>query len=282
MATSLVVPAVLAAALIHSLWNLIAKTIPDQMAAFFFINLAAAICGAGLIGVFGIPPHFPWLYVVSSIVVHVIYNSSLMGSYKHGDLSTTYPLARGLAPVLVAIGAAIFDHELLSLTQIVGVAVIVSGLTSLVLVSRGIKTGRNKSLWLAGFTGVAISAYSLIDGNGTRLSHASLSYSGVVFLGEGLVVSAIFLVADRSLVSRSRITWMVGGAIGGVLSVTSYSIVLLAQVAAPLGEVSALRETSVVFGALLGGLFLKEGRLFPKLISAVIVSVGVSILVFSL
>jgi drug/metabolite transporter (DMT)-like permease len=278
-----VVAVVLAAAVGHAGWNLMAKAMDDQVVAFWLINLAAALCGVLLVATAGLPARAAWPYLAVSVVLHLGYNTTLLNSYRFGDLAQVYPLSRGIAPLAVTAGAAAFAGEALGGVQLLGVAVIAVGVASIVWLGGGAgSAGRDRrAVVLALCTGLLIAAYSLSDGIGVRHAADPAGYAGVLFVVESTAM-VVGLAAWRRRLTPGRPSWRWGlGLGGGVLSVATYSAVLWAQTRLALGVVSALRETSVVVAALLGTLVLHEGRGRWRLLAASVVCAGVAVLVIA-
>ncbi len=266
---------VLLASVAHATWNALAKYMDDASLAFAWINLTVAGIGIVTIAILGLPNQAALPFLLISFVLHIAYNIFLLNSYRFGDLSQVYPLARGLAPILVTIGAFLFAGESLSAGEIIGVLIIAAALASIA------EFHATKTLWLSVATGFAIGGYSLVDGIGVRHAHSSFAYAGLLFLLEGgvLGLSITYLRIRRR---RPMLTDKLGLGVGaGGLSYLAYAAVLWAQQRAPLGVVSALRETSVIVAALIGGYFLKEGLGRRRAIAAVVVCIGVAILVLS-
>jgi drug/metabolite transporter (DMT)-like permease len=274
-----VVGVVLASSVLHAVWNALAKAMPDQFVAFTLLAATEMVWGAGVWLAVGGPRAAAWPFVVGSAAIHVAYSMTLLNSYRFGDLSRVYPLARGLAPLLVAAFAALVAGETLAPLQILGVAVVAGGLTSLVWV-RGTGSLRDRrAVLLAVATGVAIAGYTLVDGLGVRRAGGALAYSGVLFLLQAVVVFGILAayLARRKWPAPDRSWWL--GVVAGLLSVTAYSLVLWAQTRSALAVVSALRETSVVIGALIGSFLLAEGKGAQRVAAAAVVAAGVALLV---
>lgn len=276
--TLAVLAVVLAASVIHATWNALAKAMTDQFVAFALIAATQACWGAAVIVAVGGPAGPAWPFVLASAAIHVVYSVALLNSYRSGDLSVAYPLARGLAPVLVAGAAAMVAGETLAPAQIAGVGVVAGGLASLVWTRAPRPARYRRGVVLAVATGVTIAAYTVVDGLGVRRSGGALAYAGLLFLVQGAVVVAVLAASQRRHRRRVERTWALGVA-GGLLSVTAYSLVLWAQSRAALATVSALRETSVVLGALFGSVFLSEGRTGRRVAAAAVVAAGVTLLV---
>jgi len=248
---------VLAAALLHSSWNAIAKAIPDKLASSTLIALVYLVAGGMGVFVFGLPAAAAWPFVLVSACLQTAYLILLTTSYKHGDFSQVYPLARGLAVLLVAIVAVAFLAENLSGVQLAGVAVVGGSLLSLALIGKG---SSRPGVMFAVLTGACIAAYSLVDGLGVRQSGNPFAYISWLFLIQGFIIPAVcWRLAPRrtEFGAGLRAHWKLG-ALGGVLSMLAYGIVVWAQNVAPLALVSALRESSVLLAGVIGAVFFSE------------------------
>ncbi|MHB8191318.1 MAG: EamA family transporter [Ferrimicrobium sp.] len=270
---------VLGAASMHALWNMIAKRLPNQLQAFGFINATVSVMGFVALTVVGFPARSALVFLFISVLVHCLYNTVLLNSYSSGDLSQAYPIARGLAPPLVALGAYIFLGQRLDLIQIFGVAVVVAGLSVTVIAPMPSLSSNRRSIGFAVATGVSIAAYSVIDGIGVRHTANPLSYAALLFILEGGIVAIAAWSIDRRSSSHSSNRERLEGVGAGVLSFGSYAIVLFAQQRNTLAAVSALRESSVVIAALLGTLVLKEGARRRRIAGACVVMCGIVALV---
>lgn len=248
---------VLFAALLHATWNTIAKAIPDRLASSTLIALVYLVGGAIGLFVFGIPAGAAWPFIVISALLQTAYLILLTTSYKHGDFSQIYPLARGLAVLLVTIVSVTFLAESLNVLQLAGVAAVTGSMLSLALIGKG---SSRLGVMFAVLTGACIAAYSLVDGMGVRESGNPLAYISWLFLLQGFMIPVLcwrlapsreqFLVGVRS-------HWKIGS-LGGVLSMLAYGIVVWAQNLAPLALVSALRESSVLLAGVIGAVFFAE------------------------
>ena len=281
-ATGFVVSVVLVAAIAHAGWNLLVKLGDDQVLAFLLLNATSAVCGAVMWAMAGSPHVAAWPYLAVSVALHVAYNLALLNSYRLGDLSRVYPLARGLAPLLVTGGAALVAGERLSTVQLAGVAVVAGGLASLVWLGGAGSPGGGRSVLLAVVTGVLVAAYSLCDGLGIRHAHDTVGYAGALFVIESCIVVAGLASWRRrvpgALPGALPADWL-RGVLGGALSVAAYGAVLWAQTRLALGVVSALRDTSALVGALLGAVLLHEGSARRRVVAAFVVCAGVALLV---
>jgi drug/metabolite transporter (DMT)-like permease len=263
----LIVGLLLLAALMHASWNAILKSDQsDRLATFGVIMTTGTVMGLCAV------PFLPWIepaawkYLVASVLIHVLYYTFLLKAYSYGDLSHTYPIARGLGPLLVALVSGRFIGEHLRTQDIVGVLLLSFGLIALAMPLRNVvpRPGSRHGLatLFAVLTGITIAAYIIADGLGVRsagptLEHR-LSYIAWLCVVEGpwLLVLAVAM-RPKTVWAHLRLTWW-RGVIGGTIANTGYGIAIYALVLGPMAHVAALRETSVLFGALMGTLLLGE------------------------
>lgn len=260
--------------MLHAVWNAIVKTAVDRTTTLGLVAFGHVLPGAVMVSVLPLPSAESFIYIVLSTLVHFAYFFLLGRAYQHGDLSVVYPIARGIVPALVSLWAMLLLGEVLPALVWVGIGLIVIG----ILLSnwKALRSGVGKTaLGLALSTGFCISIYSLVDGVGVRLSGNTLSYwAWGAFLH---LFIAVFVGWRRrmTLVQLPVKIWAVGIA-GGFVSMTAYGLVLYAKNFAPLGAVSALRETSVIFATLIGFLILKEGNWKRRLGAAVLMVFGIA------
>nr|WP_226892744.1 DMT family transporter [Phycobacter azelaicus] len=266
--------------MLHAVWNAIVKTAADRTTMLGLVALGHVIPGAVMVALLPLPAPESLPYVLASTVIHFGYFYMLGRAYAHGDLSVVYPIARGVVPALVALWAMLFAGEVLPLQAWGGIALIACGiqLSSWQALRSGV--GR-AALGYAVGTGICISAYSLTDGLGVRLSGNTLSYWAWGAFLHLFVTLFIGLRKRNALGALRPRTWAIGIG-GGFVSMTAYGLVLYAKNYAPLGAVSALRETSVIFAALIGFVFLKEGNWMRRLGAAVLMAGGVALIGTSL
>jgi drug/metabolite transporter (DMT)-like permease len=264
--------AVIAAAVTHAVWNAIAHGIKDQTLAFALIGVGGIAIGIPLVIVAAMPRSDCWPYLLGSVVIHIFYNLLLMRCYRLGEFSQVYPLARGTSPLVVTILAAIFIHEHLALAQIAGVLVVSAGLATLVLAGR--RPGRAAFLAAVG-TGLTIAAYTTVDGVGVRLSGSPVGYIGWLMVLESLCVPMFAVVRRRDVLLKQPKRILVAGLAAGALSVLAYGLVLWAQTRGALAPIAALRETSVIFGAIIGTLIFREPFGRTRIAATVLVAAGI-------
>jgi drug/metabolite transporter (DMT)-like permease len=263
----LIVGLLLLAALMHASWNAILKSDQsDRLATFGLIMTTGTMMGLCAV------PFLPWIepaawkYLVASVLIHVLYYTFLLKAYSYGDLSHTYPIARGLGPLLVALVSGRFIGEHLRTQDIVGVLLLSFGLIALAMPLRNVvpRPGSRHGLatLFAVLTGITIAAYIIADGLGVRSAGPTfehrLSYIAWLCVVEGpwLLVLAI-VIRPKTIWTHLRRTWW-RGVIGGTIANVGYGIAIYALVLGPMAHVAALRETSVLFGALMGTLLLGE------------------------
>jgi drug/metabolite transporter (DMT)-like permease len=267
--------AVLAAAVTHAVWNAIAHGIKDQTLAFALIGVGGIAVGIPLVIVAAMPHADCWPYLLGSVAIHIFYNLLLMQCYRLGEFSQVYPLARGTSPLVVSILAAIFIHEHLDLPQIAGVLVVSAGLAVLVLAGR--RPGRAAFAAAVG-TGLTIAAYTTVDGVGVRLSGSPVGYIGWLMVLESLCVPMFAVFRRRDVLLKQPKRILLAGLSAGALSVLAYGLVLWAQTRGALAPIAALRETSVIFGAIIGTLVFREPFGRTRIAATVLVATGIVLL----
>jgi len=272
--TPLLIVIVIGAGALHACWNAIAKQVKDQLMAFAWIGLSSAVIGAIVLAFTGLPYRTAIPYVIVSGVIHIGYNLGLMNSYRLGSFNQTYPIARGISPLVVAVGAYFLAGERLGVAALAGVATLAIGLMSLTFSSGKLTRSDSPAIVAAVLTGLTIAAYTIVDGLGVRHAHDPWAYAALLFVLQGPPMAII--AAFRRPASQWRDTSALGPALSAsALSVIAYSVVLWAQTRAPLAEVAAIRETSVVFAALIGFLVLRESFGRRRVAAALVIATGI-------
>jgi drug/metabolite transporter (DMT)-like permease len=267
---------VLFAALLHAGWNALVKAVEDRTGVLAAVSAAHAVLGLGLIAISPAPAMASWPAIATSAALHYGYYILLFRAYRHGDLSQVYPISRGMAPALVALSAVILIGESLTPQGWFGLAFVCGGVALLAL-QRGAAQAPAQTIRFALCLGLLIAAYSVADGIGVRLSDSVFGYMGWLFLLEFPVPLAIAIRRHRAgLRFEPRVLFL--GSLGGIAAVSAYGIVLYVKMIAPLGAVSAVRETSVIFAAGIGIVLFGERPIGGRLFAAVIVATGVIIL----
>jgi len=266
----------LGSAFLHAGWNLLVKTSGARFLTAWGQFLVGGICFLPVLLFTGLPPGNAVPFLVASSIVHVVYVGALVRAYQHGDFSFAYPLARGGGALLAAIGGVVFLGDYLSIPSWLAIAIVVTGLASLVRPSVGML-----ALGWSLLTALTIGTYTTIDAAGARRSDSGFGYGVLVFVGAALTLSAVGVARGRGgeLVRylRTAQRWRVIA--GGLASVLAYSMVLAAVRLAPVGYVAALRESSVVLGAALGWLLLHERLGRARLASSLVVASGLILLI---
>ena len=274
VAPALVASLVLLAAVMHATWNALIKGSRDKAGTQAVLMFAGVLMAAAAIPFVPAPARESWPLLAISIVVHTIYRVVLLWAYKAGDLSKVYPLARGFAPLLVALAATALAGEFLNPWETAGVLLVSAGIASLAFEKRIGSQPSRRPVVLALLTGLCVSAYSLIDGLGGRLAGSAIGYAAWLFVFEGLpfALGTAFL-RRRRLPELVRSSWK-RGLIGGVISTGGYTIVIWAMSVGAMAQTIALRETSVIVAALIGVRLMKEGSGGRRIAAAAIVVVG--------
>ncbi len=268
---------VLAAALLHAGWNALVKQGGDPYLRVAVIMLTGSVLAAGPALFLAPPPAAAWPWLVSSILAHTVYYATLARGYETGDLSQVYPIARGLAPPLVALGGTLLAGERLGLGGVLAVALVAAGIMSLALVGSRWRRDR-RAITSALVAGAAIAVYTLSDGLGARTAQSAWHYITWLFLLEALPFGLFVLWWRRATLLLGGGRALLPAVGGGVMSTLAYALVIWAMSVAPMAYVSAVRETSVVLAAWLGIRLLGEPFGRVRMISAGIVTLGVILL----
>ena len=278
-----VVVAVLVGALLHAGWNTLIKAGGDKELDVALVHSLGALVCLPLLAWTGLPPREAWPFLAVSLCIHVAYYVTLTGAYQHGDLGATYPIMRGSAPMLVALGSATVLGESLSAAAWVGVCAITLGVMLVGLSRPAEALHHRRALGFALANACVIAGYTFVDGTGVRVAASAggtaAAYVVLLFVLDGLPYPALVAwrrgaagrVAMRAYV-RQR--WPLA-TLGGLASLGSYWIALWAMTRAPVAAVSALRETSVLFAAMLSVLVLKERFGLQRAVGAVVIVGGV-------
>lgn len=266
---------VLGAALLHAGWNALLRGGADRLWSMLVMSLAVAAAGAAAVPLAGLPGGAGLRFAVGSGVLHIAYNLCLVRTYRHGDLGQTYPIARGSSPVLVTLGAALFAGEHLRPASLAGVGLVSGGILALALRERRLAWA---NLLPALATGCCIGAYTVNDGLGVRAAASPFAYIVWSNMLGGAMTAAVLLALPRVRRTRMPAAETLRAAVGGLASLLAYGAVIWAMHTAPMGAVSALRETSVVFAALLGRLFLAERLTLRRVAACVVIACGAAFL----
>jgi drug/metabolite transporter (DMT)-like permease len=279
---------VLAAALLHASWNALLRGGADRTQSMLVMSLALGITGLAMMAIAGLPSAAVG-YVIASGLIHLVYNALLVRMYRSGDLGETYPVARGSSPALIALGGSVFAGEWMGPLGMLGIGLVCGGIFMLAAArgwpptsDAGFASDRapKKQSRLHGMnlpyalaTGVSIAAYSVIDGMGVRASGNWVAYTGGLFAF--FLAMPLWYLARRGkaafVMPLPEVTKAVSG---GLISLAAYGVIIWAMRDSAMGAVSALRETSVVFAALLGAVFLNERLTAWRILACCIIAAG--------
>src|SRR5262245_31833085 len=272
---SFVFAAVLFAAACHAGWNAAVKKGLDPLATTVLISIGAALVALPLMPFTGLPEAAAWPWVGASVLIHLFYFAALIESYRAGDMGQVYPIARGSAPLLTAAGTALIVGERIGAQAWLGIVLLAGG-----VVLMSLRGGRElaqldrRAVGFALFTAVTICAYSLVDGIGARRAGNPHAYSATLFVGIAPVMLAYALARrGRKIIAEMSRFWGTGLA-GGALQLGSYGIAIWAMTVAPIAIVAALRETSVLFGALIAVVVLGEKPRPVRIVAALAIVAG--------
>jgi drug/metabolite transporter (DMT)-like permease len=275
--TATVALIVIGAGGLHASWNAIIKHVDDGLVAFGLMGVVMTVGGGLGLALTGLPASAALPFVLGSVVIHVAYQQGLMQSYRIGAFNQTYPIARGTSPLLVAVGGYFFANEHLGAGPWAGVVVLAVGLMSLAFSSGRLSRSDLPAVGAAVLTGLTIAGYTLVDGLGVRRAQDPYAYACLLFLLQGPVFP-VMVLARRPLSVWRDLSTAAKGTLAGLLSVVAYGAVLWAQTKAPLAEVAALRETSVITAAVLGAVLLKERFGSRRLAAAIMVAAGIALI----
>ena len=276
---SFVFAAVLLAAAFHASWNALIKIRLDPFLAIVLIAALAGIVSLPFLFFVPIPPLAAWPWLIASVITHVGYYIGLAGAYRSGDMGQVYPIARGTAPLMTAAGGALLIGENFSLTGWAGIVALTSGVFLLSLRGGGDLAHLNRrAVGYALFTAVTICLYSLVDGIGARTAGNAHSYALWLFVIDGAFITLIAIVSRGPAAVPAMAKFWKSGLAGGILSLTAYWIAIWAMTVAPIAMVAALRETSVLFGAAIAVVFLKEPLRVPRMFAAVVIVCGIMLI----
>jgi phosphonate utilization associated putative membrane protein len=278
-----VVLAVLGGAVLHAGWNALVKSSGDKALDTALVHFLGAVVALPLLVVVGLPPTVALPFIAASLLIHIGYYIALAGAYKHGELGLTYPIMRGFAPLLVALGSSAVLAEAPTPLAWAGILGITLGVALVGLAHPGETLHHRKALAFAFANALIIAVYTFVDGKGVRATVAAgqsaAAYVMLLFVLDGLPYPAlVFLRRDaagrRAILVYAQRRWPLA-ALGGAASIGSYAIALWAMTRAPVASVAALRETSVLFAALLGVWLLKEKFGLQRAVGTLVIVGGV-------
>ena len=262
---------VLGAAFLHAAWNALLRSGADRFWSIVVMGVASASVALPLTFILAAPARLSWPFIGLSAFLQICYCVILARAYREGDLGSIYPIARGSSPMLVTIGALVFAGENLGLTAMFGIAMVSIGII-------GLTFGRGRpnagSMLAALATGLFIASYTVADGIGSRLSGNPQSYAAWLFLFQGAPMPLVYIAMRGRLAIDPFALETLKAAGGGIMSLLGYGAIIWALSLSPMGQVSALRETSILFAVLMGRIFLGETLTVNRVVAGMTIAIG--------
>jgi drug/metabolite transporter (DMT)-like permease len=272
--------AVIAAALLHASWNVLVKVNLDRFLALFLIHVLMGLVGLVMLAWSGLPIAASWPMALLSGILHTGYNLLLARSYRHGEMSLVYPVARGAAPVVSLGLSLVFAGDHISQNELLSLAVLIAGLW-LVAFGRSARIATDMLTILFAFgTAIFIGLYTVVDGMGARLAGDAFAYAGLIYALDGLFLLATGLFMRGPAIIKQVRPFFWRGLVGSLFSSSAYGIVIWAMTKAPIGMVAALRETSILFVLAMSVIVLKEKLTGLRIIGGTLIVAGAAALRF--
>ena len=272
---------ILISAVFHAASNALIKAGDDKFMVRAVLLGTCSVIAFPFVFFVPLPSPEVWRLLALSVLIHMVYDLCLVNAYRFGDLSLVYPILRGIAPVLTAIGAYLWGAEGLTALQIAALALLSGGILLFAFerkVSPALVRDARTAIGFALATGVTIALYTLVDATAMRAVPVAATYIVWLFFIDGLIFSSAIAVWRRRNLRNLLRTHVKGGVLSGVLGLISYTLALLALRFGQTAEVAALRETSVVFGAAMGAMLLGEAFGRRRIFAALIIAVGAVVL----
>ncbi|WP_300378161.1 DMT family transporter [Henriciella sp.] len=261
--------------------NFAVKRGGDVLSARMVLSLTSAACVLPFAFIVPLPERGLWMPIAIAIAAHWVYQFFMIRALHRGDLSLVFPVMRGLAPMMTAIIAVFALNEFPGLFGWIGLSLATAALFVFALPqggSLGEKKMNQSALFWAGLTAAGIGLYSVTDAYGVRIAENRFTFIVWLFLLDWMGTTAVTVWTRRGELRARLRPQLAGGMVGGVASVLSYGSALLAFSMTNAATVTAIRETSVVFGAILGAVFLKEGFGKRRIIAAAVLAAGLLLL----
>lgn len=270
-----VFPVLLVAAALHATWNAIIRGGEDRRLMTALVTGSAAGIAVVTLPFLPAPARPSWPFLAGSAVLSISYYGLVAWTYQVAEMSRTYPLMRGAAPLLVAIASTTILSEPLRWQAWCGVAVICVGILG---VAGNPLRSLDKGAGLALLNAVVIAGYTMVDGAGVRQSGTAAAYTLWIFLLTGIPLTS-WAIIRRGQAFRAYLWryWRLG-ILGGASTAASYGLALWAMTLVPVAIVAALRETAILFGVLISIVFLRESVGLGRIIAAVLIAAGAALL----
>jgi uncharacterized membrane protein len=271
----LVVALLLGSALLHATWNVLLRSGADRLWSITMMSLVSGAVAGVAVFFLPIPEPASWAFAAISGLLQVGYCVFLVWAYEKGELGQVFPIARGAAPLLVAVGAAVFAGERLSLPALTGLTLVSSGIVGLSL-GRQRLSAHATALALA--SGGFIASYMVCDGMGVRVSGHPVAYFAWMSLAQAAPMPFVYFALRRRWPAIHADREAAKALGGGAISIVAYGVVVWAMAGAVMAKVSGLRETSILFATILAALFLKERFNWRRGACTVLITVGALLL----
>ncbi len=270
---------IIVSALCHAVWSAIIKSSKNPLSLMGITSVLEVTIFLPLTFTVPFPTLEVWYFLIATVIIHVFYRLNVIYSYRYGDLSYIYPISRGSSCLFVAIISILFLSSDISVAGFVGILIVCIGLFL-------ISYSKNLSFNFRGFalaisTAILITAYTLVDGVGVRLSEKGFSYIYWLFTLNGIPLLIIGLISKDGLRKRETYTFRSGIA-AGVFATSSYAIVVWSMQFIEIAYVSSIREISIVFAAIIGMLFLFEKNAKSRIIPSILIVSGISVVYFQI
>ncbi len=279
MSVNLIFLLILFSALCHAIWSAIIKSSKNPLSLMGITSVLEVTIFLPLTFTVPFPTIEVWYFLIATVIIHVIYRLNVIYSYKFGDLSYIYPISRGSSCLFIAIISILFLNSYINMAGFIGILIVCVGLF---LISYSKKVSFNlRGFSLAISTSVLITAYTLVDGVGVRLSENGFSYIYWLFTLNGIPLLIIGLISKDGL--RKRETYTIkSGIAAGIFATTSYAIVVWGMQFIEIAYVSSIREISIVFATIIGMIFLLEGNAKSRILPSILIVTGISIVYFQI
>ncbi len=271
----------LVSAVLHTGWNLLIKQAEDKYIATFWLVTFGGLFAIVALFFTGLPPREMWIFAIISVCIEVVYFISLSYAYHDNDFSLIYPVARGAAPAFIAVWSFLFLHETLTTGGILGLALIIGGLLVIgvnALTQAHVTHVHFKGVAVALFIAFLISIYSAIDGSAVKNGYALPYVMGMFALVPFVISPFVFRQYGWARIRNTLVKQPVRVPLAGVLGVLAYLLAVLAYSIAPLSYAGAVREVSVVFGALTGWWLLNERLGAVRVFGAFVIFAGILVI----
>lgn len=273
--TTTVFVVVLFAAALHATWNAIVKAGKNTFLTTVLVTTFAAIWAGIFLPFLPIPHVSSWPYIIVSAILQIIYFILVANAYRVADMSQTYPLMRGTAPIIVALLSTVYLDEKLAFSTWVGIIIICAGIF---INLTKISSNNMKGILFSLLNAFVIAGYTIVDGKGVRIAGSAASYTLWIFFFTGLSILIWTLMSKyEEVLEYAKRNWYLS-VIGGIGTIASYGLALWAMTSAPIAIIAALRESSILFATLISLFILKEKINFTRVISACIIVSGAIIL----